>query len=320
MSKKKIIEDIPETDEIEETGDMPEITEDLSTKYDKMLNYLRESPDGFFINVYRLGDRNKRSFVTRFENIQPDPVKDIQAVYGGGNYRFYLFIIDEKGKYIFKDTSDLNIEPPLTPPVNDTVKASGTSRTDVLQEMRMMSEILGNTGGQKESSGMNDILLKMMENQNHMSENFMKMQLESERRMSEMIERMNSKKSNVTELLEIADAVNGLRGDSNSEKSVIEKIVDNPIFQPIIGNMMSGVMTPAVQPAPAPVPVEKAKPDVNTIIDIVISKMPQAYIESVNVENAEAKINKMVKDNPDSLDLNLATLIISKILQNKGVK
>jgi hypothetical protein len=147
----------------------------------------------------------------------------------------------------------------------------------------------------------------------------MKKQLESERRMSEMIERMNSKKSNVTELLEIADAVNGLRGEGG-EKSVIEKIVDNPIFQPIIGNMMSNAMTPAVQQAPQSAPVEKPKPDINVIIDVLISKMPQAYIESVNVENAEAKINKMVKDNSESLDLNLATMIISKILQNKGVK
>lgn len=318
--KKKIIEseEIPEVDETEEIEET--IEPDLSTKYDKMLNYLRESQDGFIINVYRLGDRNKRSLVTTFENIQPDPIKDIQSVYGGGAYRFYLFVMDDKGKYVFKDTSDLTIEPPLIPPINDNSKFSGNSRADVLQEMRMMSEILGNTGGQKDNSGMNDILIKMMENQNKMSENFMKLQLDSERRMSEMIERMNSKKSNVAELLEIADAVNGLRGESGGgEQSAIEKIINNPIVQPLLGNMMSSVMSPTVT-TPEPVRQVEKKPDINEIVSLLVSKMPSTYIESVTVENAQDKITKLYEDNKSQLDLNLATLIITKILQNKGVK
>lgn len=288
-----------------ETGATEELTE---TKFDNMLSYLREYDDDYYVTLYKKKDRNKRVMVTRFNNELPDPFDDIQQKFGGGEYRLIVHALSkDTGKYEMIDSADLNIEgADIT--AQPAGQALSSNRQDVINEIKSIGEIFGNVSRPEKND--NEILIKLMEMQNKISENMMKAQQESERRITDLMIASQAKKPALAELMEIAESINSLRGDSEPQ-SAVEKILSNPMAQNAI-SVFLGNMNKNNNPPPPP-----AKP-VKQIKDY-IQLLPPEYVAEVTKENAEIKVQELYENNKNVIDLPLATNIIVEILKSKGV-
>jgi hypothetical protein len=309
--KTKKPEEIEEY-EPEETEEPEEIPEEIKgMNYDNILSEYTNNDNDYSAILYKIIN-GKKTFVYQYENEIPHPVFELQQKYNGGTFRIY--IKDGITKKLVK-SADVHVLPPA-----ETVREDkpSQSRMDILQELKTMSEIVG---GNSQGSGnnSNDVLMKIMEMQNKQSRELMQMQIESEKRMTELFMKLQTKKSDVSDFIEIYNVIDNLKGNTENS-SPVEKLLSSPLIMPLLEKLTGNSSSVPGQTAlPAPVSVKEVyKPSVNDWI-IKLNESPEGkkWIDTITPELAEKKINFLLTKNKDVLDIETATNIILTILKNK---
>lgn len=287
----------------------PEILKE--TKFDNLLSYLSDTEEDFYITLYRLKERGKRVAITKFYNVLPDQFEDIQKKYGGGEYRLIVHAKDKSdGKYKMVDSADINIENIETS--QPTQQNNTPNREQFLQEVKTISEIFS-SHPKSDSGNSNDLLMKLMDMQTKMTTDMMKFQQDSERRMTDMLMQMNSKKPALNEFLEIAETISMLKGESEPQ-SMTEKILSNPNIQPVLISGLNKLNSFFSSSPEEKQPVQE-KPKAADILKL----LPPEYIAKVNKENAEKMALILYEKNKNNIDMATASAIILEILKSKEV-
>ena len=303
-----------ENEEIDEAG--RPIKE---SKLNNLLSFLKDYSEDYEIWLYKKGERNKRFLITKFDNYIPDPFTDIQQKFGGGEYRF---MVRSNNKMI--DTADFNLME-LNGPTAAAILGTpgGGSRGDMLNELKIMAELFKSDagGGKNDNNIMLEITKMQLEQARHMAEQ----QQKSEARITALIMEMNSKKPALSEIMEVVQFVDDLKGGAaaSGEASLIEKIITSPAASPFIEKILSGFTASSVTaPPPAAIaqPVQIPEPVKKLTAADYVSKIPVEFKQQVTEENKNSMVNFVYEKNKNMIDFataeNIINLIVQENLQN----
>lgn len=310
MPRKAALQTIPKNksnnDDVIDDNEFDEEDFIKETKFDNMLSYLKDSPDEYVVSIYKLQERNKRVLVEKMDNELPDPITDLRDKFGGGNFR--IMVHNNSGKLI--DSADINV---AEKEINNNFNQQ-SSKQDVLNELKAMGELFGSIKGNDSN---NEVILKMMEMQQGMTNKLTEMQLASEKRMIDMIEKYNSKKSDLNEFLQIAEAINNIR-ESGEPSSLPEKLLASPMIQNMAASFMNQQQNiPLPEQHKEKPPLKKITPQ--EIVNKFVAKLPPGFIDKVTKENAESISKELYEKNQNVIDITTSTMIIETILRNKGL-
>jgi len=306
-----------ENEEIDEAG--RPIKE---SKLNNLLSFLKDYSEDYEIWLYKKGERNKRFLITKFDNYIPDPFTDIQQKFGGGEYRF---MVCSNNKMI--DTADFNLMELNAANASTASIAGGafpgSSRSDMLNELKIMSEMFRAEPqtGKNDSNIMLEITKMQLEQARHMAEQ----QQKSEARITALIMEMNSKKPALSEIMEVVQFVDDLKGGAaaSGEASLLEKIITSPAASPFIEKILSGFTASSVTaPTPAAIaqPVQIPEPVKKLTAADYVSKIPVEFKQQVTEENKLSMINFVYEKNKNMIAFataeNIINLIVQENLQN----
>jgi hypothetical protein len=190
-------------------------------------------------------------------------------------------------------------------------------RRQALDEMKIFKELFPT---EPKNNDTNVLILKMMEMVQNINEKQTAAQRDSEKRMYEALEKMNSKQGNSKqEFMEMFELFNSFQNNfSGGEQSAIEKFL--PMIAPAIPGIVGQLTAPAV-PAPiaipAPVPARSA-PTEEEIIENLISKIPADVKEKLTRENFNTAVETALTRN-SHLSRDIIEKVFNKILDSKGV-
>lgn len=290
MSRKKIVTTEIVDNVMEHDTNTQDEKEKSERKIDRLFKELRGSEEGFELTLYKVKDRGK-SRVEKYYNEVPD-LSSIRDTFGGGKYAIYCTYSD--GRY---DYAEIELE---GLPENKKKE----SREQVLQEIKAMRDIL-QTPQQD-----NSILIEIMkmnqaaiENQNKMimeiNNKFTQMQLESEKRLLEVLKTKNNNFGEIMQMIEFIDSIRG--GTSAEGPSLLEKLLTAPAVQQTIAGIISN-SAQAELPAP-----QKVK---------ISDKFSPQFVEFVSPETTE-KATELIMQKLHC-DKNNAEKIVRQILKEKG--
>jgi len=261
--------------------------------------------DDYTIQVYRLGERNKRTMVTKFENFRPDPINDIQLKFGGGTYVLYasrrITLPNGKDRTEFLDSVQFHL---ADPPKEEM---QGNSKAAVIEDMKAMKELFG--GGQQMDQ---TLIIKMME-----------MSQASERRMTEMImkmsENMNSQKSSLKEALETFTLLDEIRGSAPSGDGGMLDMVKTfaPMVAPLAGKLLessSPILQPKTNtPEPTAIPIKTEE----QTIDEIIGTFPENLLRLITIDSRDKSIDLLYENNKSKMNKDFAVKIVDRIIEVK---
>lgn len=313
MAKEKVVETKNESDDA------------TSRKPERFFAHLNELKD-FMVTVYKVGEKNKKIKMEVFENIVPNDMTDIRDVYGPGTYHFYCHeLLDGKtGDLLDYTMVHLGGQPILDsgPIVSETEQKTLTQQA---QEMMVFKELFGANHG--ESAVLTDAVSKMMQAQQEMAmkhaslmqeqmSQMMRAQLESEKRFSQMIEKISEKKSGGTnDLLETIQLVDQIRsGGSGGDSSLVDKLINSPLAQPLVESFLNaGAMQ---NPEVPQIPSKELPEKVFTAIDYV-NNIPIDVQKKITSETREKHREQILKNN--DMSETLVDEILDRIITNNSL-
>lgn len=277
-----------------------EILEQTTTDTDENIKtntfFKKFNPDGdsyFQISLYKIQDRNKRQWLNDYEKLIPTR-NEIRDEYGAGTY--WLYALDENGNLL--DSCQIHIGEPVKKETHQPVQ--NIDRKEIINELKeLVSVIQPKDGTDKE-------LLKMIIELNartnekmtelimEIKESTTKAQIETEKRMIELIKEQGTKKNDLKELLESMQILDELRGDTPKETNEINDILKMflPALQPMLQNNV------------------KVTPKQNEF---------EQFANSVTRENADQMKKLLYENNKTKLTQEQANTIVDTILKNKGL-
>lgn len=258
------------------------------------------NPDGeeyFQISLYKIQDRNKRQWLNDYEKIIPTR-NEIRDEYGAGTY--WLYALDEKGNLL--DSCQIHIGEPIKKDVLTHIP----DRKEVINELKELLSVV-----QPQHQDNNKDLLKMIVEMNvkmnekitelvlQMKESITKTQIESERKMFELIKEMQSKKTDIKDLLESMQILDELRGDKQTDNNEILDVIKmfSPALMPMLQNNVK-------------ITQQKQENSTNEF---------QQFYNSITKENALTTAKMLYEKNKEKLTEEQANTIIQEILKKKGL-
>ncbi len=287
----------------EETiNDTQEEIKDDERKADKFFHFFKNE-ENYVISLYKVRDRGKAELVEKYENQVPDMMK-VREIWGGGTYKLYAHDFNN----VLLDTAVIHV----AQPPEEFALQNRVDEETILKKMMAYKQLFSG-----ENNGNNEIILKMMEMQNQfsqsissliakMNEKNLEVQLQMEKRFSELIEKQSSQKNGFSELIQAAEFINMIKGESG-EQSLFEKIIGNPIFQNIASGFVENLNQPPKQ-IMSPQISSKEKPNLN---------IPQNFIDKLTRENKEKGIDNLIR--VYKISKVQAETIVEEILKNKGL-
>jgi hypothetical protein len=297
MKVDKLKETIEE--KIDEKFD--EIKETIEEKNLKTNEFFKKfNPDGdeyFQISLYKIQDRNKRQWLNDYEKIIPTR-NEIRDEYGAGTY--WLYALDEKGNLL--DSCQIHIGEPIKKDIPTHIP----DRKEVINELKELLSVV-----QPQQQDNNKDLLKMIVEMNvkmnekitelvlQMKESITKTQIESERKMFELIKEIQSKKTDIKDLLESMQILDELRGDKQNENNEILDVIKmfSPALMPMLQNNLK---------------ITQQKQE-NTTNEF------QQFYNSITKENALTMAKMLYEKNKEKLTEEQANTIVQEILKQKGL-
>ena len=298
----------------EETLPVDEIENDETVKEvkaNKFFNFFKNE-ENFTIHLYHTpkNGRGKQELIDKYENELPDML-EIRKTWGGG--KFQLFAHDFNNKMI--DSCTINVaELPEGVKNNSDSNPPQKSREDVINEIIQMKALFS---GDDNSSAM---MIKIMEIQSQsqqqmslmiatMSEKSMQQQIESERRFSQMIEKMGSKNS-VSEMVEIVSVIDSIRGEGGGS-SLLDKVVSNPVVQNIAAGLLA---PPAGSPSPPYQPISTTEKPAKKLSEY----FPVEFINSLTIDKQQKAIEVIMEKAGKTEDE--AKIIVDQLMREKDLK
>jgi len=299
--QKKVKADL--TDDLEE-NQIEENQQDgiKETKFDTLLNLYKAAEDEFTVTLYRKTPGSKgREFITTYDSEIPTQT-EIRDKYGAGKYRIMLYDVNNK----WLDAADVNIAELKT---TETNNQTAPDRSQILNELKAMSEIIGNRGGEKDN--ISQVILKLSEMQQKQFESLTKFQIDSNQKMTDLIMSMQSKKSNLSEIMDVIEFVDGLKNQT-AEKNTVETLLESPMIQSLIPVILQKFSSPGTAQ-----PKEIKAPSITP--DMIIKKLPDDFKKTITPENHLKVIDILYEQNKTILQKAVIEAAINQILiNNKG--
>jgi len=138
------------------------------------------------------------------------------------------------------------------------------------------------------------------------NEAMLKFQLESERRNSEMMQKIIESKqsspldiSGISQIMELIEDIKST-ASPDKENSILEKLIENPAVQ----NVIAGFLNPA--PGTSTISTEK-----------ISDKFPKEFVDALNLQNKDTAIKNL--SSQAKIPAEQAKIIIEQILKEKGL-
>lgn len=320
MTKKKLKVVSEIDDDLVEEDLFSEDTEDTEKipKSERFFQQFIDYDEEYIITLYRK-EKNKRILLHEFESgYTPNFSKDIQDVYGGGTFVLFAHNLLENGKRELIDTLVVHIDGPIsgTSPIQDP----DSSELKMLTKMAAYKELFASNNNNNNNS---EIMLKMMElsqmaanTQNALiteqTKAMMQMQLDTEKRFSEMIKHLNTdNKSDFHELIKTIEVVDSIRGSNGGgESSFLNNLA--PMLAPLAEKMLTEDSPVVNTPVPVTRPVQKP--------ESIISRLPKEIVEKMTPGNIQDIITDAHNKNPKYSRQQMEIMFMQALKEKEALK
>lgn len=289
-------------------------------KSERFFAHLNELED-FIVTVYKEGEKNKRVKMEVFENVVPNDMTDIRDVHGPGTYHLYCHALSEGkiGELLDYTMVHLGGRPEISS--SQSQKTNEQSLAEKAQELMVFKQLFS----QNENNGVSqlaDSVSKMMQAQqemairqaNMMNEQLQQMvqyQLESEKRMSRMMEKLHESKNNTNELLQTIELIDSIRSGGDNQ-NMLEKIMTGPLGETMIKSFMEKTPEGPIPQISDTVPARESKPDFTP--NEYAANIPPEIKEKIN-SDTRAHYKKIIMKNNSLTEVfvdNILDIIISE--------
>jgi hypothetical protein len=321
MAKKKVEE--VENEELDYSDLVDDETEGVDAgRIPAVLQFFKqfENEEIYTISVYKAGDRKKgekqnKAYLFELKDELPD-LDMLRDNYGGGKYLFYVHV---PGKGLVQ-TPSVNIAEPLKKDVGQNTNIT-PSKVEVINELKDMASLVQSLGGHgnnnDNSKMMFEMMMQMNNNTNKMFEKMADNQRETERRTIELIQATSKPQTGLSDTLSLIKMVNEVKGELGGDSggsSTMETILSmaSPLISGIAGKLAGDVGSS--KPA-ASQPIEY-----KTDLFETANKLPDAFKNTVTIENAEETAQYIYSKNSSVLNISECREIVKIILAQKPEK